>query len=656
MKKKLLILFNLICIILLASCKEKNNSLENALAIAGDNRQELEKVLSHYSQKPEDNLKYQAACFLIENMPGHYSYKDTSYINRYHHQLDSVALIYKNQNNTVKDSLFRQVRDLYTENQGFVPDIHIIKANYLIDNIDRSFDVWLNGEWSLHINFDDFCEYILPYKSCEGQILDNWRAYFKDYCNGNIKKLHYCHLFKNAAYNACEAVNRALKDSTKPRLVNEPGIIPVRKMNTLTQIPFGVCEDYNILALSVMRAKGIPTIMDFTPQWPFRSLGHSWNVLIETSGKKVVYEGTGQSPATPHKEEHPMAKVFRKTYAINKEILEIHGKEKYIPSTFNNLFMKDVTPEYLTTCDINLSIESSHKHTYAYLAVFDNEKWVPIHYGKISKKDKVTFDKMGKRIVYLPVFYEATGIKPFSAPIILTVSGNQVQLIPDTLTRQTLVLKRKFPPFENLYKVAERVVGGKFQIATDSLFKDSTTIHTITELGIYAQSVDLSEADDSARYWRYYPPNGAHCNMAELFFYEKDSIQPTIGKIIGTQGSFRKGNQYAKEATFDRDALTFFDAPEKNGCWVGLDFGKPVKIDHIVYLPRNDGNCIEIGDEYELLYWGNNKWQSLGRKTADYIALTYENCPSNALFLLRNLTKGKEERIFTYEHGKQVWW
>lgn len=33
-----------------------------------------------------------------------------------------------------------------------------------------------------------------------------------------------------------------------------------------------------------------------------------------------------------------------------------------------------------------------------------------------------------------------------------------------------------------------------------------------------------------------------------------------------------------------------------------------------------------------------------------------DSCPSNALFRLRNLTRGKEERIFTYDNGEQVWW
>ena len=49
--------------------------LENALQQAGENRTELEKVLSYYQMDPADSLKYKAACFLIENMPFYTYYK-----------------------------------------------------------------------------------------------------------------------------------------------------------------------------------------------------------------------------------------------------------------------------------------------------------------------------------------------------------------------------------------------------------------------------------------------------------------------------------------------------------------------------------------------------------------------------------------------------
>lgn len=61
----------IIFFLILASCANQPNYLEHALKAAGTNRPELEKVLAHYIG---DTLKYKAAVFLIENMPGHYSY------------------------------------------------------------------------------------------------------------------------------------------------------------------------------------------------------------------------------------------------------------------------------------------------------------------------------------------------------------------------------------------------------------------------------------------------------------------------------------------------------------------------------------------------------------------------------------------------------
>jgi hypothetical protein len=88
-----------------------------------------------------------------------------------------------------------------------------------------------------------------------------------------------------------------------------------------------------------------------------------------------------------------------------------------------------------------------------------------------------------------------------------------------------------------------------------------------------------------------------------------------------------------------------------------LDFGKPASISRFRYLPRNDDNFIKEGEEYELFYRENNQWVSLGKQTGSSKQyLEYANAPLNALFWLRNHTKGREERIFTYENGRQVWW
>jgi hypothetical protein len=197
--------------------------------------------------------------------------------------------------------------------------------------------------------------------------------------------------------------------------------------------------------------------------------------------------------------------------------------------------------------------------------------------------------------------------------------------------------------------------GGKIEASDNIDFRNAIVIDSILKP---TQFKDIHLPDDSLcyRYWRYISPNGGHCNIAELAFYKEGESKPTYAKIIGTEGSYFEGDKFKKEAAFDGDILTRFDAPMPDGAWVGMDFGEKVNITRIVCVARGDGNSIEFGNEYELLYWGENKWVSMGRKTADDFYVKYENCPTNALFLLRNHTKGKDERIFTYENNKQIWW
>ena len=107
----------------------------------------------------------------------------------------------------------------------------------------------------------------------------------------------------------------------------------------------------------------------------------------------------------------------------------------------------------------------------------------------------------------------------------------------------------------------------------------------------------------------------------------------------------------------DNDPLRFFDAPFPYDGWAGMDYGKPVSMDRILFVYRSDDNNVWIGDEYELFYWKDRHgWASLGKQKAENLKLHYDSIPTHALFFIRDYTRGVQERIFTIEDGKQVWW
>ena len=91
------------------------------------------------------------------------------------------------------------------------------------------------------------------------------------------------------------------------------------------------------------------------------------------------------------------------------------------------------------------------------------------------------------------------------------------------------------------------------------------------------------------------------------------------------------------------------------GYSLGYDLGEATVLDSIVFFPWNDDNFVLPGHTYELFYYDGG-WVSLGKQDSEDWQLVYEDVPTHALLYLRDHTAGKEERPFTYEQGRQVWW
>jgi hypothetical protein len=630
-----------------AGCTKLPDMLEQALLISGDNRIELEKVLYHYKNEP---LKLKATQFLIANMPGHVSYQNREYVEKYYDEIDSVNLHAKLGTGELAD-IYETIVAKYSDSFPPVQDLQIITASYLIDNIDRAFDNWQNGNWATHLNFEEFCEYLLPYKVSECQTLDNWREYFSGSEYGDLQYLPCDGHSYHSAYWSCYAVQQELIKLNPKRYIDVCGQYPIRRMHSLMHTLLKKdCDDSNIANVAVLRAKGIPAMIDFTPLWPNRNSAHAWCILLDDTGKNRCFQGLDILENSYI--GTPIAKVFRHCYAINPKLEKLNMSEKSVPALLRNIHITDVTDEYLHTDDLTVNLDIQHGQ-YAYLSVFNNARWRPVHWGKISGK-KAIFEKMGKDVAYLPLCMTAEQqLVPAALPFILTLSGEIKPIVPDVTQRQTLKLTRKYPTFRFSSWPAKLILGAKIQVANKADFSDALTLHTVRKYGTEAGELLLDTLKTKYRYWRCYSAPEGRCSIAELIFFQYGKNITGQGKIIG---SMEEDKDYAKIYAFDGDPLTCFSSFDVSDSWVGLDFGEPVNIDRILYMPRSDGNIVTYGDEYELKYWDGKGWSSLGRKIADSVHVSFENCPVGALFLLHNCTRGIDERIFTYENGKQVWW
>ena len=640
---------------LLLSCggyREKK-LLDEALRIAGSNRHELEKVLEHYSQDPE---KLEAASFLIRNMPGHYSYADTTAVAHYSLAVDSILTA---MDGMPKDAI-RQAIDSCAmcfgmATQKKVHDISVITADFLIRNIDDAFLSWRQGSWAKHLSFDEFCEYLLPYKVMDLQPLDDWRQRLKTFHSENLKDLALCDVHREQAYSACRKYNQDLHDHLQPDHSFSVAYPPM-KVETQAHIPFGTCDQYAVMASQAMWSQGIPIVRDFTPQWAFRSLGHSWNVLLSSDGRHIPFSGICTNPGDPHKLEEKMAKVYRHTYAVNPELLKLNKSKEFVPQIFRNIFMKDVTTEYISHTDINVAVGGIGKK-YAYLCLFGEGRWVPVAYGTLRGRN-AKFADVGKNSLYVVAQYDDAGQQHVvSNPFIVQYDGSIRYIEADYDNPGNMLLTRKYPVLDYVYWWLKRLEGGEFQASNDPTFSNYHLIHKITDCRAIGHEVAVADSIPPYRYWRYYSEQkGNLCNMAEIMFFEKGRDTSLRGRIIGTEGSLWNDTTKVKEKVFDGDLLTIYESADPDFAWVGMDFGRPVKMSHLFYFGRGDGNCIEPGDTYELFLWKGTEWISLGKQVATEPTLTYRDVPSAGLYLLRDLTKGQDERIFTYDDGLQNWW
>ena len=646
-------IFAVFSIFLLASCHGANRKIEEAFNLAGDNRAELERVIEYYADDP---LKLSAAEFLISNMPGHYSYLDTATVNRYYDEIDwALDSLSGSPRKVIADRINILAEKYNMANQPIVEDVKIIKAEYLIRNIDEAFDQWQCGNWARHLTFDEFCEYLLPYKVEEMQPLDDWRNRYGNFHADSLYELDYCDMFRRSSYSAAVRLNRNLSEVIKPFSWNVLNC-PPKRIETLFSIPFGRCDDYAWMTAAIFRSVGIPVTVDVVPHWAYRSLGHRGNAVIAPTGKPMMFSGMSSGPEHSHHVDERIAKMFRVSYARNEEIEKLHEEESYIPDVFKSVFLRDVTDQYIAVADVEIPLDKRHGG-YVYLCVYGDNDWTPVDFVK-AKGGEASFHDIGKDVMYIIARYDHNGaMETLTEPFVIGPEGNINYIMSDTSDCQSVTLYRKYPVIEYVHKYAKLINEGEFEASDDPDFKNAVSVHKITDGAAVGHKITLPDSIKPYRYWRYIQRHrNAHCNMGEIFFFGEEGNR-LKGAVIGTKGHRTIYEGQIRDKLFDNDLLTSFNSPNPNGDWGGMDFGKPVKVSKIIFYGRGDGNTVEIGDRYELFFWQSGCWHSLGRQEANDVSLTYDNVPKNALLLLRDLTKGKDERIFTIEEtGRQQWW
>ena len=619
--------------------------LDAVLDLADENRQELEAVLEHYRN---DERKYRAACFLIENMAHRHSMTGKG-VDEFYSFIDSVYRIQQQEYDIPAIyAEYRRTARLQGVGLRREWDVKHLTAEHLIRSIDGAFEVW-DKPWNKHLSLEEFCEWILPYR-LHDELLEDWRPLYReafgDLLTDSIR----------TAREACTAVNN--------RLIGLPIHIALSSIrpsairpSSLLHIKFGLCEDYADLAVYAMRALGIPVGIEVVPHWGSANNNHTFNVVYDNDGRSYDFSGGENNPGEHlHRFTKDIPKVYRERYGANPESLAMLKGNEEVPPFFRNPYMEDVTGNYdfIGARDIAVSKTKDMKGKFAYLCVFDPNGWTPVAWGRVER-DSVRFSDVGPNIVYHPACYEKGELRLTGHPFFLDTLGAMKPFAPSG-NLQSMRLERKNPESANLSAIPGIVVGGRFQGADNPQFRNAEDLYVIEEEPPFKYvSVSLSPSRPY-KYLRFLTAKECNGHMAEIEFYKEGSDEPLSGKVIGEYEPSIYYPSNVAEKMFDGDALTFFHTGN-DPVWGGLELERAEKVDSLRFIIRNDDNGIRRDNLYELFCMKDGQWVSMGRKTADKDdELMYEQVPEGALYWLRNLTRGKEERIFAYENGKQIWY
>jgi hypothetical protein len=665
-------------------CIKSPDMLEQALQISGDNRAALEEVLQHYGSNPADRLKLRAAEFLIANMPGKYML-DTLSMAANQPYFDAMAAsriknggYAENETSRICDSVKTQMPHAVEPKPRYTSDLQTLTAQFLIRHIDRSFETWDASPWAEDLSFDTFCRYILPYAT-KGDYWDDSHAFFRT---------AYASLPDSLAdmYAAGKHIASDVQGSFSHggSFFREYPFFEPMTFRNLMAVRVGGCIDMCCAGVSALRSVSIPASLDMIPWWGNAQNNHFLCELIGDSlpehydntqriwskpEDELIKEMFWSNNPPPPREGIPsqvdvittrtIPKIFRDGYAIqhNSLIYQAANKGEEIPEIFRNSCLEDISSQYLVCEDATVSLDKPNiPRKYAYLCCFNPNSifpapvdWAPV------KRNKAAFRNVGVNVLYFPAYYINGRMEPAGTPFVLLPRGECKYMTPKRETHDTVVLYNKIPYRSYIMRYASRMLNGRFQTANRPDLSDTATIHTIHTVPFYEQTVSVDQAP-AGRYGIYCFAGMKYGDIAEMEFWginESGEEEKLEGQLIGNPGMYNHERNY----TIDGDRVSFFSALPDGAPYIALDFGKPRRITRIKYSPRSDDNGIVPGELYELFYWDKTGWISLGKQEGrnDY-TLVYTNVPKDALLNIRNHTRGKENRPFTYENGKQVWW
>lgn len=355
-------------------------------------------LIEKYSQRKEDSLKLKAAIFLKENMGDltsekiiFYSYKNGKEVDI---SLDTISS---------DSSLFKILRRYNIAYKTVtVADSTIVSNSLVESHIEKSLHDWKSYPWNKNTSWQQFLEYLLPYKIRDEYPNANWRQYFAGKYDSLLKQ--WLILYKKDMKTAL--VGNAPNDmyyrtfvedagmwfhysNDAFRLSNAPGF------SELLSIRKGECYVSSFLGVYILRSLGLPAAIDIVPHWGSKNGSHATEVFLDITGK--MRTGSGRNLRRPAK---VIRLSFKKQNGWKDSLASVVADHPFVLRFLQNNHWLDVTHEHTSTTTVTCQIPDSIQAPFAYICVYNYGEWCPVYYGKVNSYHQAIFYNMGCPMLY----------------------------------------------------------------------------------------------------------------------------------------------------------------------------------------------------------------------------------------------------------------
>lgn len=612
----------------------------------------LEELLGQYE---EDSLKHKAALFLIDNLAFHSGAADGSGL----HPMYRAYELFGTGKFTPEQSLDSVKREFGSTGITHVQaksDIYI-DPGYFAENLDWAFKVWREQPWGRNVPFEQFCEYILPYRVGNEELIP-WREKIYNQFMPLIEKYRSDPKIEDPTFAAHIVLDSLLR---APFYFTEQISTDVRVGPRIVDWRGGSCLDLCDMLVFIYRALGIPCGIETMPMRGNNNAPHFWNFMEDKEGRtwyfSMFYWWHRLMEAEKYGDVY--GKIFRSRFSLNRKLMEeMQLPQKSLHPAFQYPCFEDVTAVYAAEKSRRLEIPASRllheipDGEMIYLCMSSRFHWIPVGWDLYDGNAAFFEDCHGGTVYCLATYRAEDGslsmvTDPFS---VNNDDGSLTFYTPENET-EDVVLFSKFGMIGEFF--LGRMTGGVFEGSNDKGFNQKDTLYEIETAPERLCTSVCINTDRKYRYIRYFGPEDGYCNISEAEFYDEEG-ERLEGDILGPAEGGEGDHSYFN--VFDGKTDTSYDHPSAYGGWAGLDLGSPKKISRIVYTPRNRDNFVRKGDRYELFACHGGTWRSYGVKVSEADSLRYAGIPKHALLLLRNHTRGVAERLFEYKDGKQVYW